>query len=496
MTFLCELPQLQGITELFFSMEVIAMKRFIKPASIIVALLIVALTFLSVAGLSYYEVDFRRVIVKGFGDIDWGLDVSGGSKVVLTNSTEDEADIKLLKDSAKIIEKRIALLGLKDYELYVSEKDGELVLTVPRSVNSDYSSQEIAALLTSKGELTVRPSAESEQTILDSSSAPMEVYATGDTAKEVLLSAEELKEASWFSYFNEDGTINNYLSLQFNKEGTEKLGAYTNPDTGRFYNQVISVWLDDRMLSSPVLENEITDGNLSVSNYDMTESKVNLYVAILNSGTLPQELIATSLEDVASTVENNPSDIIMFAGIAAFAVIALIMLLRYKLTGVSAILAVLCQFTLVLSVITGFFFTKFSFMMTIPSAAGLMFAVLLTVLSAVIIGERIRKEDKHSDLTESALNDILKKSFKNILDINVIVLIISLMGMFFFGSADLIIAIFRGAAVSGIYGFCYVAFFGAVFNFISGFAVMFLLEKGLMSFIKNKKASLFGGANK
>ena len=477
-------------------MEVIAMKRLIKPASVIVALLIIALSVISVVGLSYYEVDFRRVIVKGFGDIDWGLDVSGGSRVVLTDSTDDEADIKVLKDSAKIIEKRIALLGLKDYELYVSEEDGELVITIPRSVNSDYSSEEIAALLTSKGELTVRPSAESEQTILDSSNAPMEVYATGDTAKEVLLSTEELKDASWFSYFNEQGTVDNYLSLQFDKEGTEKLSAFTNPDTGRFYNQVISVWLDDRMLSSPILENEITDGNLSVSNYDMTESKVNLYVAILNSGTLPQELIATSLENVAPTVENNPSDIIMFAGIAAFAVIALIMLLRYKLTGVSAILAVLCQFTLVLSFITGFFFKNYSFMMTIPSAAGLMVAVLLTVISAAIVGERLRKESKTSDLTESALGDILKKSFRNILDINVIVLIVSFMGMFFFGSAEVVTAIFHGAAVSGVHGFCYVAFFGALFNFISGFVVMFLLEKGIRSFIPGKKASVFGGAKK
>lgn len=472
------------------------MKRLIKPASVIVALLIIALSVISVVGLSYYEVDFRRVIVKGFGDIDWGLDVSGGSRVVLTDSTDDEADIKILKDSAKIIEKRIALLGLKDYELYVSEEDGELVLTIPRSVNSDYSSEEIAALLTSKGELTVRPSAESEQTILDSSNAPMEVYATGDTAKEVLLSTEELKDASWFSYFNEQGTVDNYLSLQFDKEGTEKLSAFTNPDTGRFYNQVISVWLDDRMLSSPILENEITDGNLSVSNYDMTESKVNLYVAIFNSGTLPQELIATSLENVAPTVENNPSDIIMFAGIAAFAVIALIMLLRYKLTGVSAILAVLCQFTLVLSFITGFFFKNYSFMMTIPSAAGLMVAVLLTVISAAIVGERLRKESKTSDLTESALGDILKKSFRNILDINVIVLIVTFMGMFFFGSAEVVTAIFHGAAVSGVYGFCYVAFFGALFNFISGFVVMFLLEKGIRSFIPGKKASVLGGAKK
>ncbi len=472
------------------------MKRFTKPASVIVALLIILLSVVSVMGISYYEADFRRVLVNGFGDIDWGLDLSGGSRVVLSNSTDDEADIKLLKDSAKIIEKRIALMGLKDYELYVSEKDGELVLTVPESAPSDYSSQEIAALLTSKGELTVRPSAESQETILDSSNAPMEVYATGDTAKEVLLSGDQLKEASWFSYFNEQGTVDNYLSLQFDKEGEELLRAYTNPDTGRFYNQVISVWLDDRMLSSPVLENEITDGNLSVSNYDMTESKVNLYVAILNSGTLPQELIALSLEDLSPTVSDNGSDIVMFTGFAAFAIIAIILVLRYRLTGISAVLAVLCQFALVLSAITGLFFTNYSFMMTIPAAAGLMFAVLLTVFSAVIIGERIRKESKVQGLTDSILSDILKKSGKNTMDINIVVMIVSFMGMLFFGSTDIVTAIFRGAAVSGVYGFCYVVFFGSLFNFISGFVVMNILEKGIRSFLTKKSDTVSGGAKK
>ena len=54
------------------------MKRVPKPVFFIVALLILAFSFTAIFGISYYNGDNKNTVIKGVGDIRWGIDIRGG----------------------------------------------------------------------------------------------------------------------------------------------------------------------------------------------------------------------------------------------------------------------------------------------------------------------------------------------------------------------------------------------------------------------------------
>ena len=93
----------------------------------------------------------------------------------------------------------------------------------------------------------------------------------------------------------------------------------------------------------------------------------------------------------------------------------------------------------------------------------------------------------------TAAEDAIKASRKNIFDINIVLIIVALMGMLFFGSAGLTTALFGGNAVGAIFNFCYVLFFGAVVNFFMGYLFPELMLRSLLSFKALCKPSCYGG---
>ncbi|MDO5124068.1 MAG: hypothetical protein Q4D44_05310 [Eubacteriales bacterium] len=470
------------------------MTRLAKPVSIIVAVLMVILSVLSLCGISYFEGDNKRTVIKGFGDIDWGLDVSGGSEFTLGLSTADEADVNSLYEAKDVIEERIAKFGLTDYDLYVDEGSERLHLSVPKSVNCEYSSEEVSALLASMGNMTIRPGNTAYENILDTSNSPMGIYPYGETQTEVLLSSEHVDGSSWFKY-TESGEDYYYVTLRLNDEGKEILSSISNPDTGRMYNKTVSVWIDDRLLTEMTVNEHATEGYIQFSGLFFTESKAKLYSAIFDSGLLPTGLAIDDLNDEAPAVGGNASDIIMYSGIVLAVLIAVFMIVKYRLSGVVAALCGAFEFSTLVCVITGFCFgSSHTFLMTVPGAAALGLSVLITVLSMIIISERIREQLSAGILTEDAVSFAFRKSFKSILDINVTALIIGAVGMLMFGTAGITVDIFSGGAASGIWSFCFVMFFGALINFLSGYILPMLILRSLSAYKVFSKPSMFGGA--
>ena len=471
------------------------MKRLAKPISVIIILVLLLFSAVSLLGISYYEGDFRRVPIKGFGDIDWGIDVSGGVRVTLSPSTADEADLDTVKEAASVVEKRAAAYGLVDYDLYVNAPKKAMVLTIPNSINSEYSAEEIADILTSVGNLTLRPGEEFRTGLYDSSNSLVYAFPGGDTAKEVILSSEDVESSTWYSYSEGNATYY-YVAVQYNSEAAELLKTVSNPSTGRFYNQTVSLWLDNRMLANPKVSEEIVGGSLQFSGMDFTESKVKLYSAVIGSGTLPEGL-TVSYDKVEPTVGKNAADIMLYVGIAAAVILAVFMVYKYRTVGAVAIIMALFELSALVAIITGFCFGGNStFLMTVPGAAALALSVMLTVISMIIIAERIKYQLENGNPIGVSVSEGLKKSFKNILDINIILMIISLIGMFLFSTAGLIIGIFGGGATGGIYNFCFVLFFGALLNFLAGYILPNIVLRSLYSFKALSKPSVFGGAKK
>ncbi len=464
------------------------MKSLSKFVSVIIALLILAFSFVSVFGVSYYEGDNKITVIKGFRDIDWGIDVSGGTKVALDVASPDE-----IQNVAKIIEKRATRFGLKDYQLALDNEAGSISLVVPSDVDCEFSAEEVATLLSSYGYFAMRPGNSYEDMIVDSSNGACFVKPVDETAKTVLIDGSLLESSGWFEYSESDFTYY-YVTATFGEVGSQLLNAFTNADTGAYYNQTVSVWLDDRMLAFPTISEPLTDGSISFTSDNMTESKAMLYSAIIGTGTLPSKVTVSSVSQVEPVVSEGTTHLFMYAGIIAAIIIAVIMIIKYRFTGVVSVFAALAQFSAVLAVITRFAGNGNTFMMTIAGLVGFALSVLLAVLCCVIFGEKINSELSSGTDVETAVTKSIEKSRKAIVDINFILIIVALIGMFMFGTSTLITGIFGSAVMGGAYTFSYVLFFGALLNFVTGYFLPQLMLRSLVSFKAFKKPSVFGGA--
>lgn len=471
------------------------MKRIAKPVSFIIAILILLFSVLSLFGYSYYVGDNKTTVIKGFGDIDWGIDTTGATKLVLKSATTDEMDVNSLKANTKVIRNRLANFGLVDYEVYFLDDTDEIVVVVPRTIDCDYSSKGFAELISSKGYVTVRPSDEYTEMVLDESNSGAFITPSGETAQTVLLDSETISTSSYFGYAPEGEEKYYYVTLSFDEQGASALYTLTNSMTGQYYNQVISVWLDDLMIANPTVSEEMIDGQLSVSGVAMTESKAKLYSAVIAGGVMPYDMSVSSVEFVDPVAGYSVSDIFLIVGIAATVLITVLMILRYKVFGGIALVSVVGQVAVLVAIISGFCIPGRTFLMDISGACALALCVVLSVISVSLMAHTLKENLDNGMTVRAAAEEAIKSSRKNIFDINVVLIIIGLMGMLMFGSAGLTTAIFGGFAVSSIYNFCFVLFFGAVVNFFMGYLFPELMLRSLINFKALNKPSCYGGKN-
>ncbi len=476
------------------------MKRLGKSISVIIALLIIVFSVLTVCGFSYYKGDFEQTVIRGLEDVDRGIDIGGGAKVILgvpNAASGDEApqiSTDVLHDTAQVIEDRAAKFGLKDYEVYVNRAQQTVSLVVPNDVDCEYSAAEVASYLTTYGDLTLRGGSSYTDASIDSSNSQKFTNPTEDSLQ-IILGTDNVSEVQWFKDTSE-GTETYWVSVLYDETGLVTLANATSPDTGYYYGGTVSIWLDNVMLSMQQVEEANTYGEFTFTNEGMTQQKAKLFTAIIDTGVLPTaDLSVVSVQSVAPSVGNDSGNIVLFAGLAALVAIAVIMIIRYRLSGVVSVFAMALQCAVLLAFITGFLVDG-GIMMSVAGMVGLAVSVLLTVFSTGLIAEKIRTELRHGSVMGNAVTVGIKDSRNTILDMSVVLAVISLVGLFLFGTSGLSIAIFGGSVVSGVYNFCLVLFIGAIANCITGYFVPQLMLRSLYSFSCLSKPSLFGGAKK
>ena len=471
------------------------MKRIAKPLAFIFAILILVFSFLSLFGISYYVGDNKKTVIKGFGDIDWGIDTTGATKLVLESATDDEMSADELKANTKVIRTRLANFGLNDYEVYFVDSSDKIVLVVPQTIDSDYSSKGFAKLIASKGFVTVRPGNEYTSMELDDSNSGAFYTPKGTTAETVLLDSNTIDSASYFDYSPEGNEKYYYVNMVFDQQGTDALYTMSNSLTGQYYNQVVSVWLDDMMIANPTVSEEMPDGQFSVSGVNMTKNKAKLYSSVISAGAMPYDMNVSSVEYVDPVAGYHVSDIFLIVGIAATLLLTVLMIVRYKLFGGIALISMVGQTSVMVAIISGFCVPGRTFLMDISGACALALCVVLSVISVSLMAHTLKENLDLGMNVRTAAENAIKASRKNIFDINIVLIIVALIGMLMFGSAGLTNALFGGLAIGSIYNFCYVLLFGAIVNFFMGYLFPEIMLKSLVSFKSLCKPSCFGGKN-
>ena len=107
------------------------MKRVPKPVFFIVALLILAFSFTAIFGVSYYTGDNKNTVLKGIGDIRWGIDIRGGVEATFKPANNYDATDEQLESAKSIIELRMISQGITDYELYADRNSDRIIVRFP-----------------------------------------------------------------------------------------------------------------------------------------------------------------------------------------------------------------------------------------------------------------------------------------------------------------------------------------------------------------------------
>ncbi len=462
------------------------MKRTPKWAFFVVAILVLALSYTSLFGVYTRYGDRTDTVIKGVGDIRWGIDIRGGVDVTF-GPTDDGIEVtqENLDGVKTVIEQRLVSKNITDYEAYTDLANRQVIVRFPWA-NENETPEEAVAEIGQTAMLSFHYGDE---------------YETDDEGKQkpkgdLILSGKDVASAEAAYIQNEQGTYEYVVSLKLKESGTAAFAEATKKQYAN--NQApISIWLDDAMISAPNVQNVITNGEAVINgSFDTYEAAKEL-ADLINAGSLPFEITATSLGSISPTMGSNALYAMGFAAVIAMVVVCVLMIVTYRLPGVVAALSLLGQMTLTIAFISGYFGVFNSFTMTLPGIAGMILSIGIGVDCNVITAEAVREELRAGKTIDGAIRSGSKNSFWAIFDGNITVLIVSVVLMGVFGSSDSIFGFLFSwlpmSTTGSVYSFGYTLLIGVVTNFVMGVWASRVMLRSISRFKIFRNPWFYGG---
>lgn len=455
----------------------------------IVFFLIAAFMYLATFGISSQYGDITTSYIRGVSEIRWGIDIRGGVDVTFTAPEEFKESVTDSQvDSAKaIIETRLVNNHITDYEVYADYTSKRIIVRFPwQADNEDFDPESAVKELGETAMLTFREGYE-----VDDEGLP-----TGQT-ETVILEGKDVKQAA-VVVNTESNTYE--VSLEFNSEGAEKFADAT----GRLVGDSISIWMDDFCFSAPTVNQRIEGGSASISQpngFELTEAQE--LANKINGGALPFKLEIDNFSTISPTLGAGARDAMAIAGMIAFLLISVFMIIYYRLPGFVAVIALFGQVAGMFAAVTGFFAFNSSFTLTIPGIAGIILSIGMGVDANVISAERIKEELSTGKTIDGSIHSGFERGFAAILDSNLTVVIVAIILMGAFGTSDSLCAklltpvffMFGPTTAGTIYSFGYTLLVGVIMNFIMGCTATRLMLTSISKFKVFRKPFWYGGAN-
>ena len=441
----------------------------------VVAILIVLFSLTAIFGVSYTYGDTKNVYVKGTSDIRFGIDIRGGVDVTFMPADDVEATDAQMTAAKTVIEDRLVGLGITDYESYVDNNKNRIIVRFPwKNDEADFNPQTAIDEIGTTAKMVFRKGSS----------------ATG----EEILSGDDVASAS-AAYNETEGWV---VQLKFNSAGASAFATATTELAAS--NGTISIWLDDNNISTATVNEAITGGEAIIKgNFDQ-DSAATLANQI-NSGSLPFALSAESYSTISPSLGAKSLDVMVQAGIIAFILVAILMIVRYRLPGTIAVISLMGQAAATLAVVSGYFTVFPGSTLTLPGIAGIILGIGMGVDANVITAERIKEELSKNKTLEGAVNSGFKMGLTPIIDGNVTVVIVAAILMGAFGPTDGFWAkVFNpifywfGPSTAGtIYSFGFTLLTSVLLNFVFGVWATRVMIRGAVHFKPLRKAWLFGG---
>jgi protein-export membrane protein SecD len=227
--------------------------------------------------------------------------------------------------------------------------------------------------------------------------------------------------------------------LHLNSDGANLFSKITKDNIGK----ILAIFLDGAPISTPVVRQEITDGNAEISgNFKIDEAKK--LVRDLNYGALPVPVNLISTQTIGASLGGEATKAGFRAGIFAFIIVAGFLILWYRLPGLLAAMALLVYVALNLAI-----FKLIPVTLTAAGIAGFILSIGMAVDANVLIFERMKEELRRGRTLEDAMKEGFARAWLSIRDSNLSSIISA-------------IILYSFASTSVIKGFALVFFIGVV----------------------------------
>lgn len=463
------------------------MKKVAKPIFFIVAILILCFTYLSIAGVHTQYGDEKTTVIKGIGDIRWGIDIKGGVEATFKPSGDVDATDEQLDSAKSIIETRMVSKNITDYELYADYSNDRIIVRFPwKEDETNFDPKTAIDEISASAKLTFRPGNSYAETTTDEDGNTIYKTPTGDT-EEILMDGSNVDNAAAVVAQDNTGTSQYEISL------TLKDADLFKEITEEYNGKVVSIWMDDVMLSYPTVNSVISDGKASITG-SFTAKEASDLATKINAGALPFDIDVASYGAISPTLGSSSLVAMAYAGVIAIILIAVFLIIMYRLPGFISVIALVGQVALSVAAVSGFFSAFSSFTMTLPGIAGLILSIGMGADANIITAERVREELRNGRTLDGAILKGTKNSFWAIFDGNVTVIIVAIILLLVFGPTNILSLIFGPSTTGSIYSFGYTLLVGVISNFIMGIGASRLMLKSASGYKFLRKKWLFGGA--
>ncbi|MCK6462990.1 MAG: protein translocase subunit SecD [Candidatus Pacebacteria bacterium] len=210
-------------------------------------------------------------------------------------------------------------------------------------------------------------------------------------------------------------TFEPVISLEFNDEGSEIFAKLTKENI----NKTLAIFLDGAPISAPTVREEIKGGRAQISG-QFTPKEAKLLVQRLNSGALPVPISLVSQQSIGPTLGEKFLVKGITAGVYGLIMVALFLVLWYRLPGLVAVLALGVYTVIVLAL-----FKIIPVTLTAPGIAGFILSVGMAVDANILIFERMKEEIKKGKQLQAAVSEGFSRAWLSIRDSNASSLITS-----------------------------------------------------------------------
>jgi SecD/SecF fusion protein len=295
----------------------------------------------------------------------------------------------------------------------------------------------------------------------------------GVTAENIVLEGKDVQNATPRYYQDQTQGYIWSVSLQLTPDGAKKFADATARLAPN--KEQISIWMDEECFSAPVVQAVISNGQAEITgNFDADSAKE--LADKINSGALPFKLVTASFSTISPSLGQGALEAMIIAGVIAFAIIAILIIVIYKLMGCVAVISLAGQVVGTLAFVSGFFGFQNSSVLTIPGIAGIILSVGMGVDANVITSERIKEELYAGKTLDGAIASGYRRAFSAILDGNVTMILVAVILMGAFGTPDSIFSkllswaffMFGPSTAGTIYSFGYTLLCGVVLNMVFG----------------------------